>query len=158
MYFQSLKEESTFWSDKVNSIAEITGLHSILVMASLPTTMQVVFANQQPIYSPEDEGPKSVQAGCHELYCERVVNTKAPLFISDASRDPAWRGNEDLVKFGLGTYLGLPLMVKDEVIGTVCALNKSEFDFDAGIPSAYQHLLDLKMEIENKIMAEAKAG
>jgi len=157
MYFESIKDNSDFWTNKLNTLANITGLHSILVMASLPTSMKVVFANDQPIYSSDDEGPKSVQAGCHELYCECVVNTKKNLLISDASVDPEWAGNEDLVKFGLGTYLGLPLLINDIAIGTVCALNKDEFDFESGVPSAYQRLLDLKMEIEEQINIAIKA-
>lgn len=151
MYFESIRDNSDFWTNKLDTLANVTGLYSILVMASLPATMKVVLANNQPIYSANDEGPKSVQAGCHELYCERVVNSKQSLLVNDASKDPEWAGNEDLVKFGLGTYLGLPLLIDDAVIGTVCVLNKSEYDFDAGIPSAYQRLLDLKMELEAKI-------
>lgn len=158
MYFQSLKDNSTFWTDKLDCIAKSTGLHSILVMASLPTSMKVVFANHQPIYSVDDEGPKSIQAGCHELYCERVVNTQKPLLINNASVEQEWMSNEDLVKFGLGTYLGLPLLVDDVVIGTVCALNKNEYDFDAGVPSAYQRILDLKMEIEQNITSPNKVA
>jgi len=151
MFFQPITDDLDFWTERLNKIAEKTGLHSILVMASQPSTMKVIAANQQPIYNANDEGPKSVQEGCHELYCERVVNTQQALLVSDASADPEWKGNEDLVQFGLGTYLGLPLMAGDVVLGTVCALNKEEYDFEAGIPSAHQYLLDLKMQIETQI-------
>ena len=158
MFFQTIEDNSDYWTNKLDTLAKVTGLHSILVMASLPASMKVILANNQPIYSPHDEGPKSVQAGCHELYCERVVNTKQSLYVKDASSDPEWVNNEDLVKFGLGTYLGMPLLVDDEVIGTVCVLNKSDYDFEAGIPSAYQRLLDLKMEIEEKISRSIKVS
>lgn len=153
MYFQSIKRNSDFWVNKLDAIADATRLHSILVMASLPANMKVVIANHQPFYSINDKGPKSVQTDCHELYCERVVNTKEQLLINDAALDSEWSGNEDLLKFGLGTYLGLPLIVDGVVIGTVCALHKERFDFYAGVPNAYQRLLDLKMEIEGKIIS-----
>jgi len=158
MFFKTIEDNLDFWTDRLNKIADATGLHSILVMASLPTTMKVIVANQQPIYSANDEGPKSVQEGCHELYCERVVNTKQALLVQDASADPEWKGNEDLVQFGLGVYLGLPLMAGDVVLGTVCALNKEEYDFEAGIPSAHQRLLDLKMQLEMTIVDEVNAS
>jgi len=156
MYFQPLEANLEYWRNKLNALAQTTQLHSILVMASLPASMKVVLANEQPIYHVNDEGPKSVQAGCHELYCERVVSTQKPLFVNDASTDETWAGNEDLVKFGLGTYLGLPLMVDEVVIGTVCALNKTPYDFEAGVPSAYQRLLDLQVEIESLIAPVTK--
>lgn len=153
MHFQSIENNSASWTNRLNSFADNTGLNSILVMASLPTTMKVVLANHQPVYNANDEGPKSVQEGCHELYCERVVDTKKELLVSNASADPEWVNNEDLVKFGLGTYLGLPLMVNDQAVGTVCVLNDKEFDFHAGSPSAYDQLIAFKTELEQEIVA-----
>jgi len=153
MYFQSIEKNSDYWTNKLNSFAEHTGLNSILVMQSLPTTMKVVLANHQPVYSANDEGPKSVQEGCHELYCERVIDTKKELLVSNANTDPEWVNNEDLVKFGLGTYLGLPLIVNEQAVGTVCVLNDKEFDFHAGSPSAYDQLIAFKAELEKSLIA-----
>ena len=153
MYFQSIENNSAAWTDRLNSFSDSTGLNSILVMQSLPTTMKVVLANHQPVYSANDEGPKSVQEGCHELYCERVIDTKKELLVSNASIDPEWVNNEDLVKFGLGTYLGLPLIVNDKAVGTVCVLNDKEFDFNAGSPSVYDQLIAFKTELEQEIIA-----
>lgn len=152
MYFQSIENNAASWTNKLNTFADSTGLNSILVMQSLPTTMKVVLANHQPIYSANDEGPKSVQEGCHELYCERVINTKKELLVSNASTDPEWVNNEDLVKFGLGTYLGLPLIVNEMAVGTVCVLNDKTFDFHAGSPSAYEQLISFKTELEKEMM------
>ena len=153
MYFQTIENNSASWTDRLNSFSDSTGLNSILVMQSLPTTMKVVLANHQPVYSANDEGPKSVQEGCHELYCERVIDTKKELLVSNASVDPEWVNNEDLVKFGLGTYLGLPLIVNDKAVGTVCVLNDKEFDFYAGSPSAYEQLIEFKTELEQEMIA-----
>jgi len=152
MCFQSIENNSASWTDRLNSFADSTGLNSILVMQSLPTTMKVILANHQPVYSTNDEGPKSVQEGCHELYCERVIDTKKELLVSNASVDPEWVNNEDLVKFGLGTYLGLPLIVNDKAVGTVCVLNDKEFDFHAGSPSAYDQLIAFKTELEQEMI------
>jgi GAF domain-containing protein len=153
MYFQSIENNSASSTDRLNNFADSTGLNSILVMQSLPTIMKVILANHQPVYSANDEGPKSVQEGCHELYCERVIDTKKELLVSNASVDPEWVNNEDLVKFGLGTYLGLPLIVNDKAVGTVCVLNNKEFDFHAGSPSAYDQLIEFKAELEQEIIA-----
>ena len=154
MYFEAIEKDAEAWTERLNQFANKTGLHSILVMESLPTTMKVVLANHQPVYNVKDEGPKSVQEGCHELYCERVIDTKKELLVSNASVDPEWVNNEDLVKFGLGTYLGLPLIVNDKAVGTICVLNNEEYDFYAGSPNAYDQLITFKVELEKSLISE----
>ena len=140
------------WQAEVDSLALATGLHSILIMQSLPDTMKVICANSsQSIYTQDDQGPKGVQEGCHELYCERVVDTGKPLFVADASVDKEWQGNEDLVKFGLGVYYGVPLRHKGKVVGTVCALHTESFDFEAGSTSAKDRILALQAKIESDL-------
>ncbi|EEX35181.1 MULTISPECIES: GAF domain-containing protein [Vibrio] len=148
MPFKQLANHQQDLTAELNAIAQQFGLHSLLIMESTPETMIVFAANQQPIYNAGDAGPKSVQPGCHELYCERVVDTQSPLLVADAAADEEWRGNEDLVKFGLGVYYGLPIMHRGEAIGTVCALNDKAFDFAEGEPSAIERLNQLKLRIE----------
>ncbi|MEH6445386.1 MAG: GAF domain-containing protein [Oceanospirillaceae bacterium] len=144
------------WQSQVDNLSNVTGLHSILVMESLLGTMKVVCANSnQDIYHEAEEGPKSVQAGCHELYCERVVNTGNELFVADAAADNEWKGNEDLVKFGLGVYLGLPIRLNGEVVGTVCALHNKPYDFCKGETSARDRLYQLQVTIEKDLMIES---
>ncbi|WP_299735277.1 GAF domain-containing protein [uncultured Endozoicomonas sp.] len=140
------------WQPIVDQIASETGLHSILIMESLPGTMKVVCANQnQEVYKTGDEGPKSVQHGCHELYCERVVNTGKELFVPNAADSEEWHGNEDLAKFGLGVYLGLPVIIDGKVCGTVCALHNTPFDFLAGNQSARSWLLALQSKVHRDV-------
>ncbi|PVZ69607.1 GAF domain-containing protein [Pelagibaculum spongiae] len=141
-----------YWQAEVDGLAITTGLHSILIMESLPDTMKVIVANSaQSIYSQDDQGSKSAQEGCHNLYCERVVNTGTPLFVADTSVDKEWQGNEDLVKFGLGTYYGVPLRQEGKVVGTVCALHPESFDFEAGSTSAKDRILALQAKIESDL-------
>ncbi|MGY0216172.1 GAF domain-containing protein [Endozoicomonadaceae bacterium StTr2] len=143
------------WQQAVDQLAADTGLHSILIMESLPDTMKVVCANgSQDIYHEGDAGPKSVQPGCHELYCERVVNTGEELFVADAAIEDEWKGNEDLVKFGLGVYLGLPVRQNGEIVGTVCALHDQPFDFEAGEVSTRERLYVLQQQIETRLTAD----
>ncbi len=143
----------TKWRDKLESIASESGIQSLLIMRSTPTHMVAVVSAgpKRDTYHPGDEGPKSVNPGCHKLYCEQVVNDRAPLHVPDATADSEWRGNEDLVKFGLGTYLGYPIEVQGEVLGTVCALHDKPYDFDAGPRSLRKALERLKTEIERDL-------
>jgi GAF domain-containing protein len=144
------------WQGEVDQLAEETGLRSVLIMRSTPTHMIVAVSGgpAQEVYHPGDAGPKSVNPGCHKLYCEQVVHDDAPLHVPDAAADPEWRGNEDLVKFGLGVYLGFPIHEAGRVVGTVCALHNEPFDFAAGEPSARERLEALRDAIE----AELKRG
>lgn len=148
MVFSNIKNASSRWKSRLDELSERTGLKAILIMESKPDTMEVVVANDQPLYHVGDCGPKSTRHGCHELYCERVVDTAQPLFVPDASDDAEWKGNEDYVKFNLGVYLGYPLVYGGFVVGTVCALNDRSFDFEAGSPSVSEELKQLKHELE----------
>ena len=146
------------WTDTLENTAGQTGIDSLLIMRSTPTHM-VTAASAGPrrdTYHPGDAGPKSVNPGCHKLYCEQVVNEGQPLEVREARTDPEWKGNEDLVQFGLGTYLGFPLRGPDhEILGTICALHHEPFDFDAGEPSLRTRLQTLQQDIESDLMAAA---
>ncbi|UQV24839.1 hypothetical protein [Vibrio sp. J383] len=102
MPFKKIKHHRNTLVKELNAISNEFQLHSLLIMESTHETMVVFAANEQPVYNINDAGPKSTNAGCHELYCERVVNTQKALLVSDAGSNEEWSGNEDLVKFGLG--------------------------------------------------------
>lgn len=146
------------WRQPLEEIAQRSGIYSLLIMRSTPTHMVAVVSAGpgRETYTPGDAGPKSVNPGCHKLYCEQVVNDRQPLHVPDARSDPEWLGNEDLVQFGLGTYLGYPIEAPDgEVLGTLCALHSVPFDFDGGEPSLRDELQRLKGQIEADLSAVA---
>lgn len=150
------------WLDPLESVASETGIDSVLIMRSTPTHMVTVASAgpRRDTYHHGDAGPKSVNPGCHKLYCEQVVNEGRPLHVPDARTDPEWKGNEDLVQFGLGTYLGYPVRSPDgEVLGTVCALHGETFDFDAGDPNLRARLERLRSDIEaDLVMQDTGSG
>ena len=141
--------------EKIDEIASESGLKSILVMKSHPKEMEVVLSGGKEgkeIYHAKDKGKKSVHSqGKHPLYCEKVVNTNQVLEVQDASINEEWENNEDLVEFGLGTYLGIPIEQNGEVVGTVCALHDERFDFDKENQSVLDQLKEVKEEIENQL-------
>ncbi|MGB1322430.1 MAG: GAF domain-containing protein [Vibrio gallaecicus] len=149
--FNRIKRYRKALEQRLDFIAEKHDLFAVLIMESKPTSMEVFASNQQDVYKHGDAGYKSVVEFCKELYCERVVNQRASLLVLDAANDDEWSENEDLVKFGLGVYYGIPLFYKDEVVGTVCTLNKVIYDFDAGTPSAREELDELALYIQNLI-------
>ena len=118
MPFINIKQSFTEWQERLNTLADHSGLHSILIMESKPDTMEVVVANEQPIYNVGDCGPKSRQPGCHELYCERVVDTAQPVFIPDASIDDEWK----VKVFGKKYSLNSKIKGEFQLYNTLCSI------------------------------------
>ena len=55
-------------------------------------------------------------------YCRHVVESAAPLVAGDARHHPLLRGNPAIAD-GAIAYAGVPLVVRGETIGTVCAID-----------------------------------
>ena len=58
-----------------------------------------------------------------------VFESKAPVMISDVQTDPRVRDLEFFRRHGLVSYLGVPLVVKDEVLGVLSFYPKEEHRF-----------------------------
>jgi PAS domain S-box-containing protein len=58
-----------------------------------------------------------------------IVETKAPVVIPNLARDPRTGQHAFAAKHGLVSYLGIPLIVKDEVIGTLVIYTKEVHAF-----------------------------
>ncbi len=58
-----------------------------------------------------------------------VFETKAPVTISNVQSDPQNRDQEFFRKHGLVSYLGVPLIVQNEVLGVISFYTKEEHDF-----------------------------
>ena len=56
-------------------------------------------------------------------FCQHVVSTGRPLVIADANLDPRVRDNLAIRDIGVVAYLGIPLVVNDQVIGSFCAID-----------------------------------
>jgi GAF domain-containing protein len=133
-------------ANQLDEVAATVGVESVLIMRSTPTHMRVEATGgaAEHIYQVGAEGKKGgVFETAHELYCERVVNTNAPLFVKDSASDPEWDGNEDQVEFGLGNYLGYP--IHDDaghVFGTVCVLHNQARDYSDADKALIEQLRD----------------
>lgn len=58
-----------------------------------------------------------------------VLETKAPVMVVNALEDPRTRYPEFLRRYGLISYLGVPLVVKDEVLGDISIFTKEQHQF-----------------------------
>ena len=56
--------------------------------------------------------------------CREVVEAGAPLVISDAASDPAFRAHPGILESGIGAYVGVPVHDRDgHVLGALCAVD-----------------------------------
>ena len=58
-----------------------------------------------------------------------VVETGVPLVVADARHDPRTRDPDFLVKHGLFSYLGLPLVSRSETLGVISFYTKDVYEF-----------------------------
>jgi GAF domain-containing protein len=58
-----------------------------------------------------------------------VFETKAPWTVSNVQTDPRVRDTEFFRKHGLVSYLGVPLIVKDEILGVLSFYTKEEHEY-----------------------------
>ncbi|MFC9438594.1 GAF domain-containing protein [Nocardia sp. NPDC057030] len=132
--------------------ATALGVRSVLVMRSTPTHMAVeATAGAAEVHYPVGaEGEKGAAfAAAQELYCERVVDNDAELFVRDSRADPAFAGNADEVEFGLVNYLGLAVHNPDgSVYGTVCVLDDHARDYG---PAERAQLAELRAAAERAL-------
>jgi GAF domain-containing protein len=89
------------------------------------------------------------------LYCERVVNDDAELYVQDSREDETFAGNEDEVEFGLHNYLGLPVHdASGQVVGTVCVLDDSPREYS---PEEKSELQALRRHVEDIVAGDQSA-
>ncbi len=66
----------------------------------------------------------------HSL-CQHLLVTRGPLVIPDTRRDRLARDNEFLLALGLAAYLGIPLIVSGQVLGSLCVADRQPRDWTA---------------------------
>lgn len=121
-------------SSDLDALATKLGVKSVLVMRSESDSMVVAATAGEASknYTVGAAGQKALDNTERvPLYCERVVDTDAPLFVKDSREDATFAGNEDEVEFGLHNYLGLAVHGADgTVVGTVCVLDDQAREYD----------------------------
>jgi hypothetical protein len=132
-------------SADLDAIAAKLGVKSVLVMRSEHDSMVVAATAGEAAkhYTVGAAGQKAGDTDRVPLYCERVVNTDAPLYVKDSRDDETFAGNEDEVEFGLHNYLGLAVHgPAGEVVGTVCVLDDQARTYGDDEVAALEDLRD----------------
>ena len=139
---------------QLEALASRLGVKSVLVMRSEPDAMVVAATAGEATqhYTVGAAGKKAGEdTGRTPLYCERVVDTDAALFVQDSRVDETFAGNEDETKFGLHNYLGMPVRDGEgRVVGTVCVLDDTVREYSEAERAALEQV---RADVE-KIVAE----
>jgi PAS domain S-box-containing protein len=111
------------WQGVVDSLAGALEVPSALVTTADTTHLEVLVASSSA-ENPFKRGDREkLKTG---LYCETVMEHRAPLLVRDARREPGWEESPDL-EAGLIFYLGFPLCWPDgDLFGTICVLDRRE--------------------------------
>lgn len=83
----------------------------------------------------------------NETFCGVVGKTKNPLIITNASTSKEFREHPGFVKYGLASYIGVPIFVKDAVFGTLCAFNRKPHNYTINDYTIFR-LLAKRLEFE----------
>jgi two-component system NtrC family sensor kinase len=87
-----------------------------------------------------------------------VIESKTPLAVRNVQTDPRSRALEFYVRNNLVSYLGVPLTIKDEVLGIFCLYTREEHDFSNEEISSFSALaVQASLAIHNsQIYAQLK--
>ena len=108
------------WQEIIDLVAEIVQVPSALIMRVEPPNIEVFVSS---VSKGNPYHPHELACLNTGLYCETVMNTRKPLLVPDALRDPDWNANPD-IKLGMISYLGFPITWPDgEIFGTICVLD-----------------------------------
>ena len=111
------------WQRTVDIMAQVMQLPAGLVMRVHPQKIEV-FINSHSQGNVYQAGElATLNTG---LYCEKVMDTRKELLVSNALKDPSWEHNPD-IKLGMISYCGLPLLWPNgKIFGTICVLDQKE--------------------------------
>lgn len=72
-------------------------------------------------------------------FCELVVESGGPVVVVDATHDP--RVSKELVQaFAIAAYVGVPVRIRGNVVGTLCVIDSVPREFDPDLPVALERI------------------
>lgn len=90
---------------------------------------------------------EGVRFSLSDVYCWVVRDTKEPLVINDAAASEKFKDHPDLLKYGVASYLGVPLFIGEELFGVLCTFSKSPHAYNE-YDLLLHRLIGRRMEFE----------
>jgi len=98
-------------------------LHLAAAAADYPVAM-LSYVDRDRLRFIATHGVDRVEAPLAGSFCAVVAETRRPLVVPDATRDPRFAFNGLVRGMGLRSYVGVPLDLGDETIGALCVLGR----------------------------------
>jgi PAS domain S-box-containing protein len=90
--------------------------------------------------------------------CQQLLVTQQPLVIPDTRRHPLTRDDEFLLAHGLAAYLGIPLIVAGQVLGSLCVADRQPRHWTADQIATLTDLADpVTAQLQQRVDLAARA-
>lgn len=91
--------------------------------------------------------------------CQWAVTAEEPLAVADAREHPVLKENRAVAEGEVVAYAGIPLLVDDQAVGTVCGLDRHPRDWDESDLVLLRDLASVaRSEIQLRLLEDGAAG
>ena len=129
------------WQQTVNLLAKLFKAPAGFLVQYTQKGFQVTISSEQ------DSNPYSAGAVIEpeaNIFCRKIVETKKPLYVSNAPIDPCWDTNPEVHDDGFVSYLGVPVFWPNgQPFGTFCVMDYQVTDYDQDYFDLIHHLKDI---------------
>lgn len=99
-------------------------------------------------------------------FCHFAIQSSSPLVIPDTAADPVYREVPTVTSLGVAAYVGVPIVVREQVIGSFCAIDMHPHPWTADevevlteLAASAQREIELRRALrESRALAERLAA
>lgn len=95
-------------------------------LLDVPASFVSILDRDRDVYVSQVGFPEAL-AAARELrgptFCHHVLDRRATLVIEDTHADPVWRAVSTVQTLGVRAYVGVPLLLDGEVVGSFCVID-----------------------------------
>ena len=119
-----LQEVLEILLEKVQVFCPVTVASTIKLLSTVTGELESV-----AIRSPNREEWQTRQWKARNRRTKRIVESREPLWVRDVQQDPLTVDPEFFRKYGVVSYLGVPLIAQDRVLGVLGLFTRGEHEF-----------------------------
>jgi len=129
------------WQKTVNLLASMYHAPASFLVQYTPKGFQVTISSEQ-VSNPYPAG--IVIEPDVNIFCRKIVESKMPLYVSNALVDPRWDTNPEVHNDGFRSYFGVPILWPDgEPFGTFCVMDYEVTDYQGPYLELIHQLKDI---------------
>lgn len=139
------------WQKTVDVMARVFNAPAGFIVQYASEGYQVVISSDQTS-NPYEAGV--VIPPDTNIFCKKVVEQQATLYVQDAPTDRCWDSNPEVSNDGFRSYLGLPVSwPTGEPFGTICVMDFNTTDYKTDYVDLVAELRDL-IEADLEILSQ----